>query len=528
MGNIEYKLKLINPTPERMVHLATQMKWRLAEGEGEALYEIGVADNGDMTGLSLEELELSLKTIFTLIETIGAHGTVLRKRAYTSGGGCVAEVLVRRVPDDMQFLDLRVAMIGSVDAGKSTLLAVLTTGENDNGKGMTRLNMFRHRHEIESGHTSSIGSCVIGFDSTGSVVTSKTSIDLITQDQDICRQASKIITFIDLAGHPKYIKTTVFGLTSRPPDFAALVISAATGIVGTCESHFSLAVGLRVPTFIIVTKIDICNKAALLKSLEQITSMVKSPKYNKIPVIVSTIDDVYVTAPKFIDPSIVPIFLISNVTGKNMKLLKMFLNLLPPQVRHSDELAHRPADLMVEETFNITGVGPVVAGSVREGSIRVGDELMLGPDANGSFKPVTITSIRRNRIPYNAVKAGQAASFALAGINHSDIRMGHSLISSELAPCACMKIEVDIFVVEHSSKICVQYQGMVHIGSVRQMAVVVSIEPAEISSGQRAYARLRFLRHPEYIRVGSSMLLMGAHGKCIGSVVKVIALPSSL
>ena len=31
-GNIEYKLKLIDPTPERLVHLATQMKWRLAEG----------------------------------------------------------------------------------------------------------------------------------------------------------------------------------------------------------------------------------------------------------------------------------------------------------------------------------------------------------------------------------------------------------------------------------------------------------------------------------------------------------------
>ena len=33
-GNIEYKLKLINPTPQRLEHLVTQMKWRLREGQG--------------------------------------------------------------------------------------------------------------------------------------------------------------------------------------------------------------------------------------------------------------------------------------------------------------------------------------------------------------------------------------------------------------------------------------------------------------------------------------------------------------
>lgn len=40
-GNIEYKLKLINPSPSRLQHLVTQLKWRLREGQGEAIYEIG-------------------------------------------------------------------------------------------------------------------------------------------------------------------------------------------------------------------------------------------------------------------------------------------------------------------------------------------------------------------------------------------------------------------------------------------------------------------------------------------------------
>lgn len=41
-GNVEYKLKLINPSSQRFEHLVTQMKWRLREGDGEAIYQIGI------------------------------------------------------------------------------------------------------------------------------------------------------------------------------------------------------------------------------------------------------------------------------------------------------------------------------------------------------------------------------------------------------------------------------------------------------------------------------------------------------
>jgi GTPase len=35
----------------------------------------------------------------------------------------------------------------------------------------------------------------------------------------ICEKSSKVITFIDLAGHERYLKTTVFGMTGHAPDF---------------------------------------------------------------------------------------------------------------------------------------------------------------------------------------------------------------------------------------------------------------------------------------------------------------------
>lgn len=70
-----------------------------------------------------------------------------------------------------QFLDLRVAVLGNVDSGKSTLLGVLTQGELDNGRGRARLNLFRHLHEIQTGRTSSISFEILGFNSKGEVRT---------------------------------------------------------------------------------------------------------------------------------------------------------------------------------------------------------------------------------------------------------------------------------------------------------------------------------------------------------------------
>lgn len=119
----------------------------------------------------------------------------------------------------------RVAVVGNVDAGKSTLLGVLTHGELDNGRGFARQKLFRHKHEIESGRTSSVGNDILGFDSEGNVVNKPDSHGGSLEWTKICEKSTKVITFIDLAGHEKYLKTTVFGMTGHLPDFCMLMVS---------------------------------------------------------------------------------------------------------------------------------------------------------------------------------------------------------------------------------------------------------------------------------------------------------------
>jgi GTPase len=144
------------------------MNWRLQEGQGEALYEIGVEDCGTLSGVSHEELQASIATLKKMAERLGASITILFQRQ-VDNERFIVEVLVRKVPDDQHFIDLRVAVLGAVDSGKSSLVGVCTHGELDNGRGRARLNLFRHLHEIQTGRTSSITQEILGFNDLGQV-----------------------------------------------------------------------------------------------------------------------------------------------------------------------------------------------------------------------------------------------------------------------------------------------------------------------------------------------------------------------
>eukprot|EP00959_Pyramimonas_sp_CCMP1952_P132973 2780148-Pyramimonas_sp.AAC.1 len=71
----------MDPEPSRFQELVSQMKYRLTEGQGEALYEVGVEDDGSVRGLSPQDLEKSLETIFAMAEELDAAATVVMERS---------------------------------------------------------------------------------------------------------------------------------------------------------------------------------------------------------------------------------------------------------------------------------------------------------------------------------------------------------------------------------------------------------------------------------------------------------------
>ena len=61
--------------------------------------------------------------------------------------------------------DVRIAVIGNVDSGKSTMVGVMTKSIMDDGRGSARQKVFNFSHEAQNGRTSSIGQEIMGFDS---------------------------------------------------------------------------------------------------------------------------------------------------------------------------------------------------------------------------------------------------------------------------------------------------------------------------------------------------------------------------
>lgn len=519
LGNVEYKLKLVTPSKLRFEHLVTQLKWRLREGRGEAIYEIGVEDTGLLTGLSEDDMGESIGTLHQMALKLGAAITVLRERQ-VDGDKKVAEVLVRKVPDDASNIELRVAVMGSGDAGKSTLLGVLTQGALDNGRGRARLNMFRHLHEVRSGRTSSISHEVLGFDSRGGVINYSEAVTA----EEICENSTKLVTFLDLAGHRKYLRTTVAGLSGYSPHHVLLVVSAAAGVVGMTREHLALAMALETPFFVVVTKIDLtCEEEAVLTRVQAVLT---SAACRRIPFVVRTEDDVITASSNQLADNIVPIFCVSSVSGVGLDLLSRFLYLLPPGVsnKERERLEQEVCEFQIDETFKVPEVGLVVGGLLTRGVITEGAPLYIGPDDRGDFTPVTVTSLHRNKAPCRIVRASQAASLCLSpGL--LNIRHGMVLLGRDTPQSACLFFQASVVVIFHSTQINTGFQTTVHIGNIRQTAVIEGIlGPGPIHTNDTASVMFRFVRHPEYVREGMRLLFREGMTKGIGKITQVFPL----
>lgn len=285
------------------------------------------------------------------------------------------------------------------------------------------------------------------------------------------------------------------------------------------KEHLGLALALSVPVFVVVTKIDMCPPNVLQENLKLLFKILKSQGCRKVPVMVKTPDEVVLSATNFVSERLCPIFQVSNVSGENLNLLKMFLNLLTTRASGQDNL---PAEFQIDDTYSVPGVGTVVSGTCLQGLIKLNDILMLGPDPLGNFMPIAVKSIHRKRMNVKEVRGGQTASFALKKIKRSQIRKGMVMVSPDLKPHACWEFEGEILVLHHPTTISSRYQAMVHCGSIRQTASILTMSKECLRTGDKAHVKFRFIKHPEYIRPGQRMVFREGRTKAVGNVLKPI------
>lgn len=246
--------------------LKSRLVSKLLQDHGEYIVALGahaITEEGEVKGtpITKEQLDKAVERLRTTCAAIKAEMTELYRN--DAKDGPFGTWLVRLRPASVEEVqEVRVAVVGNVDAGKSTILGVLTRGGLDDGRGKARVALFKHPHEVETGRTSSIGGEILGFTTEGKPIYPSTPAiaDSVKREKlawdEIYKQAAKVVSFIDLAGHERYFKTTVFGLSGHAPDYVMLIVGGNAGLIGMSKEHLGVALALNVPIIVCVTKVS--------------------------------------------------------------------------------------------------------------------------------------------------------------------------------------------------------------------------------------------------------------------------------
>jgi len=421
--------------------------------------------------------------------------------------------------------EIRIGVGGNVDAGKSSFVGVITKNILDNGRGYARSFVLKHKHEQESGRTSTVS-------------------------QQYIRMPDKVLEFNDLAGHEKYYKTTAKELSNSFLDYVAIIISAGSGIQLMTREHIALAYSLRIPMFIIYTKIDNCPKNIYEINLEYIKSYYLK-KMNIEAVIITNNDELNIFLEKKGNTdkmekmektekilNQLPIFPVSNVSGIGIDIVRTYLNTLNKN-NHTDDnnnkdnkdsidsKDNKEVNFLISRTYHVQGIGLVVSGIMKTGIIKKGDTLYLGPNANGfqrddnnaiistpleygntnytpinNFYKIVIKGIHNNfqeNIEY--LKAGYSGCFNVKPVGRNIlkrdmIRQGMRILSNVKS---VYQFDAKIKIYNSSSTITTKYQPVLHCGGIAQAVQIVKMDKEYLRSFDEAIVTFKFIYRHEYL-----------------------------
>lgn len=421
-----------------------------------------------------------------------------------------------------------IAVCGPVDAGKSSLIGVLTYGELDDGRGYTRNKVLIHPHERETGRTSHItyNPLVYYKKNDNSVSLYAPKDDKILKDIKIRTKTTwdtKVTSFLDLAGHAKYLKTTMFGVTGMFPDYGIVVIGANTEITKLTREHLGILLYLNIPFIITITKIDLTPKDIYQNLCNQLKKLLGKTNFGKILYFINNdkeTDD-YVNN-MLGNPDIIPIISISNKVGTNIENLHQILYHLP----HREKWSNINGSIYyVDGKFVVPGIGLVVSGTNKGNPINIKQKMYLGPFENNTFKEVVIRSIHNSlRGNIDSALSNLQTTLAIKGtkeqINRNQIRKGMVLIDNidKFKTYVVKKFKAKINILHHSTTIKSGYSPVIHCGPIRQSAKI-NLNNQILRNGDTCEVEFEFTYYPEFIEKNMVFFFRDGSTKGVGNII---------
>lgn len=304
---------------------------------------------------------------------------------------------------------------------------------------------------------------------------------------------------IDVPGHERFIRNMAAGVPGM--DLVLLVIAADEGIMPQTREHMDILELLGVKRYIIVlTKCDLADEEWIRMVREEIRSETAGTALEDAPVVQ-----------------------VSSVTGEGIEELREMISAMAgeqmaDEERADEETAVRSGDsgkesarrekrrgyprLPVDRVFTIKGAGTVVTGTMLDGCISEGDELMIYP--RGQKCRVREIQVYNERVKECA--AGQRAALNLAGIRKEDISRGCVIAPSGSIHSGRI-VDVRLSVLGHSGR-TVKNQSRLHFysGTSEMLCRAVLLDREELKPGESGYAQLR-MESDTALRAGNPFIV---------------------
>lgn len=221
------------------------------------------------------------------------------------------------------------------------------------------------------------------------------------------------IGVIDVPGHERYIRNMVAGLWSL--DLVLLVIAADEGWMPMTGEHLRLLKAMGVPRLVVcINKCDLVSTDELVLLEEHLLERVMDES-GMVPDIVS----------------------VSAKTGANMAALHAAilrqLADLPTSHAALEQGAPRrdreeaPPRLYVDRVFTASGTGTVLTGTLQQGSLKVGEKLLLQP----AGREVQIRSLQAYHQSVDEISAVCRVAVGLKKVPHKEVARGHCLTRAD-------------------------------------------------------------------------------------------------
>ena len=520
-GAIEFKERLtreVHLADGRMESLVAQLRHRVLSGDGEATYVLGVTDDGGLAGVSPAAFSETMDVLSLLADEADAHIADVetwsaRTDSDASDSGLVGLASVREgglfeADDD----HLVIGTAGHVDHGKSTLVGTLVTGRADDGQGGTRGFLDVQPHEVERGLSADLSYAVYGFADDSDEPVRMDNPHRKSDRAQIVESADRLVSFVDTVGHEPWLRTTIRGLVGQKLDYGLLVVAADDGPTKTTREHLGILLATELPTIVAITKTDVVTDDQLTAVERDIESMLRDAGQTPLLVDRHGID----AAVAEVGDGVVPLLRTSAVTKAGIDALDRLFKTLPKRATPERETFR----MYVDRSYKVTGVGAVASGTVNSGAVEAGDELLLGPMADGSFREVEVRSIEMHYHRVDKATAGRIVGIALKGVDASEIQRGMALVPRGSDPAPVREFDAEVMVLNHPTRIQAGYEPVVHLETLSEAAV---FDPADgrLLPGDTGHTTVRFKFRPYLIDEGQRFVFREGSSKGVGTVRSV-------